>query len=121
MAAARPHPPPDIAPEQFFTAWIPKVVRDDPSRVARLGATEAVLEFNLEGDGGGAFQLHVRDGQVTGAVGAAKKPNVRLTLDLPTWRQLNSGELSAPEAFLRRRVKLEGNLALAMKLHFIIG
>jgi putative sterol carrier protein len=119
--ADRPHPPPDIAPEQFFTSWIPGIVRDDPQRSAKLGATDAVLEFNLEGKGGGAFQLHVRDGQVKGIVGSAKKPNLRLTLDLPTWRQLNSGELSAPEAFLKRRVKLEGNLALAMKLHFIIG
>ena len=42
-------------------------------------------------------------------------------LDVTTWRLLNSGELSAPEAFLRRRVRLEGNLALAIKLHLIIG
>jgi putative sterol carrier protein len=117
--ADRPHPPADIAPEQFFTAWIPDVVRNDPQRTARLGNTEAVLEFNLEG--AGAYQLHVSDGKVTGRVGSAAKPNLRLTLDLPTWRQLNSGELSAPEAFLKRRVKLEGNIALAMKLHFIIG
>ena len=49
------------------------------------------------------------------------RPRGRLTLDVPTWRKLNSGELSAPTAFLTRRVKLEGNLGLALKLHFIIG
>jgi len=119
--ADRPHPPPDIAPEQFFTEWIPRIVSEDPTRNARLGATDAVLEFNLEGVGGGAFQLHVRDGQVTGSVGPAKKPTLRLTLDVPTWRKLNSGELAAPLAFITRKVKLEGNLGLAMKLHFIIG
>jgi putative sterol carrier protein len=117
----RPHPAPDISPEQFFTEWIPRIVRDDPKRNARLGATDAILEFNLQGDGGGAFQLHVRDGQVTGSVGPAKKPTLRLTLDMPTWRKLNSGELSAPHAFVTRKVKLEGNIGLAMKLHFIIG
>src|SRR5688572_8634927 len=115
MAADRPHPPPDIAPEQFFTEWIPRIVSEDPARTSRLGATDAVLEFNLEGEGGGAFQLHVSDGKVTGSVGAAKTPTVRLTLDVPTWRKLNSGELSAPTAFLTRKVKLEGNFGLAMK------
>ena len=49
--ADQPHPPPDIAPEQFFTSWIPGIVRDDPQRSAKLGATDAVLEFNLEGKG----------------------------------------------------------------------
>ena len=44
-----------------------------------------------------------------------------LRLDLETWKCLNAGELSAPEAFLRRRVHLEGNLALAVKLHLILG
>ena len=42
-------------------------------------------------------------------------------LDVETWRALNRGELSAPEAFLRRRVRLEGDHALAVKLHLILG
>jgi putative sterol carrier protein len=119
--AARPIPPPDIEPERFFTEWIPGVVAGDPERRARLGATAAVLEFVLEGEGGGVFQLAVRDGLVEGHVGAPERADLRLRLDVPTWRELNSGALSAPEGFLRRRVRLEGNLILALKLHFIIG
>lgn len=118
---ARPLPPPDIAPEQFFARWIPEMVRNDPERSARLGNTNVVLEFQLEGEGGGSYQLEVRDGLVHGSVGSPAKPDLRLKLDLATWRRLNSGELSAPEAFVRQRVKLEGNFALALKLHLIIG
>jgi putative sterol carrier protein len=119
--ANRPLPPDDIAPEQFFTRWIPEVVAGDPSRRARLGATEAVLEFVLEGDGGGNFHFRLFEGLVHGHVGAPERADLRVRLDIATWRLLNSGELSAPEAFLRRRVRLEGNLALAIKLHLIIG
>jgi putative sterol carrier protein len=119
--ANRPLPPPDIEPEVFFTRWIPDVVAGDPARRARLGETEAVLEFLLDGDGGGLFHFCVSEGRVEGRVGAPPRSDLRVRLDVTTWRLLNSGELSAPEAFLRRRVRLEGNLALAIKLHLIIG
>jgi putative sterol carrier protein len=117
----RPVPPPDILPEHFFTRWIPDVVGADPDRSARLGETEAVLEFLLEGEGGGRFHLRLRDGAVEGYSGPPARSDLRVHLDVETWRLLNSGDLSAPEAFLRRRVRLEGNLALAIKLHLIIG
>jgi putative sterol carrier protein len=117
----RPFPPPDILPEHFFTRWIPEVVGADPERSARLAETEAVLEFVLEGEGGGSFYLSVREGAVLGYAGPPERADLRVHLDVETWRLLNSGELSAPEAFLRRRVRLEGNLALAVKLHLIIG
>jgi putative sterol carrier protein len=119
--AERPVPPPDIAPEHFFTRWIPGVVGADAERLARLAGTEAVLEFVLEGEGGGAFHLALGQGGVEGRSGAAEQPDLRVRLDVLTWRELNSGALSAPEAFLRRRVRLEGNLILALKLHLIIG
>jgi putative sterol carrier protein len=119
--AERPVPPPDIAPEHFFTEWIPGIVHGDAERRARLGTTVAVLEFLLEGEGGGSFQLQLREGLVEGRCGAPDRADLRIRLDLATWRDLNSGALSAPEAFLRRRVRLEGNLVLALKLHFIIG
>jgi putative sterol carrier protein len=117
----RPVPPADIEPEPFFTEWIPEVVRGDAERRARLGAVAAVLEFLLEGEGGGSFHLELNEGLVEGRCGSPERADLRVRLDVSTWRQLNSGELSAFEAFLRRRVRLEGNLALAVKLHLIIG
>ncbi len=114
-------PPSDISPIEFFTRWIPESVEQDLSRQKRLGATEATLEFELLGEGGGTFTLQLSGGAVRGCVGSAEQPDLRIRLDLDTWRALNSRELSAPEAFLRRRVRLEGNLVLALKLHLIIG
>jgi putative sterol carrier protein len=119
--AQRPLPPDDIAPEHFFTRWIPDVVAADAERRARLGAADHVLLFELEGDGGGLFHLRVREGLVEGYCGVPERVDLRVRLDVVTWRELNRGALSAPEAFLRRRVRLEGNLTLALKLHLIIG
>jgi putative sterol carrier protein len=114
-------PPADIAPAEFFTRWLPEVVRADAERRERLGGTAAILEFELEGEGGGHFHVRVEDGEVRGFVGAAQDADLRVRVDLASWRELNAGTLSAPLALLRRRVHLSGNLVLAVKLHLIIG
>ena len=114
-------PPDDITPAEFFTSWVPLAVARDPSRSARLGAAPHALEFTLEGEGGGVFGVHIADGAVRGSVGALEHADLRVRLDVETWRALNRGDMSAPEAFLKRRVHLKGSLILAVKLHVILG
>lgn len=114
-------PPADISPETFFTRWVPETVAIDASRRERLGASAHDLEFTLEGEGGGVFGVHIADGCVRGSVGGLERADLRIRLGVDTWRALNRGEISAPEAFLRRRVHLKGNLILAVKLHVILG
>lgn len=119
--AERARPPEDITPEEFFVRWVPTAVAADPSRRERLGAKPVEIEFELEGEGGGHFGVHLTDGAVAGSVGPLGDADLRVRTDVATWRALNRGELSAPEAFLRRRVHLKGNLLLAVKLHLILG
>jgi putative sterol carrier protein len=114
-------PPDDITPEEFFTRWVPAAVVGDPERRRRLGEGDALLQFELDGDGGGCFALRIAAGEVTGASGPVERPDLRIELDVETWRALNRGELSAALAFLQRRVRLHGNLFLAVKLHLILG
>ena len=119
--ADRVLPPDDISPSEFFTRWIGESVASDPERRARLGDTRAIMLFRLMGEGGGAFTVFVDGGQVRGEEGCAHAPDLEIEVDLETWRRLNRGEISAPEAALRRRLKLKGNLVLAIKLHLILG
>jgi putative sterol carrier protein len=117
----RPVPPREIEPLEFFTRWLPAVVAGDAERRQRLGDTAATLQFDLVGDGGGSFLLHVEAGNVRGELGPAPAADLRLELDVSTWRALNEGTLSAPEAFLRRRLRVHGSFLLALKLQLIIG
>lgn len=119
--ADRATPPDDITPEEFFLCWVPAAVSADPARRGRLGARPLQIEFELEGEGGGVFGVHLADGAVSGSVGPLGEADLRVRTDVETWRALNRGDLSAPEAFLRRRVHLKGNLLLAVKLHLILG
>lgn len=117
----RARPPDDIQPREFFTRWIGDAVARDPQRSARLGETAATIEFEVTGEAGGVFHIEIANGHVQGHEGPVTAPDLRVRVDLETWRALNRGTLSAPEALLRRRVHLSGNFLLALKLHLILG
>jgi putative sterol carrier protein len=121
MKHERARPPDDIAPREFFTRWVPEAVARDEERRARLGATRAAIHFELLGPEGGDFTVAMDAGEVRGAEGVPGRADLHVRLDVPTWRALNRGELSAPEAMLRGRVRIRGDLLLAIKLHFILG
>jgi putative sterol carrier protein len=114
-------PPPDIAPAEFFARWLPRMVEHDDARRAQLGDTRATIVFELEGEGGGVFHVRIADGAVEGGAGEPERADLRVRVDVASWRALNAGTLSAPRALLQRRVHLSGNLLLAVKLHLIIG
>ncbi len=121
--AARARPPDDISPLEFFTAWIPATLSQDDERRRRLGDTVASLVFvlcELESEAV-TYTLEVEAGSVRGRPGRALQPDLEIQVDVETWRALNRGELSAPEALLQRRLRVSGNLVLALKLHVILG
>ena len=121
--AERAVPPDDISPHDFFTRWVPTTVAQDEERRRRLGDTQAKLLFVLdEGEGETTcYTLDVADGEVSGRAGRVDGPDLEVHVDVPTWRALNRGDISAPEALLRRRLRISGNLVLALKLHLILG
>ena len=65
--------------------------------------------------------VQIEDGVVRGTEGPVENPDLRVVIDFDTWRQLNRGEISAPEALLKRKVKLHGDFLLGLKLHLILG
>ena len=117
----RHRPPEDIPPADFFTRWICDSVDADADRRAMLGDTRATIEFELTGDGGGFFSLVLAEGRVSGREGPCQDADLRVRVGMETWRALNRGSISAPEALLRRQVTLRGKFLLALKLHLILG
>ncbi len=117
----RARPPEDISPADFFTRWIPDAVASDAHRRHRLGGTAATIVFELTGEPGGVFSLRIDAGIVHGSPGSDGEADLRVMVDVETWRALNRGTLSAPQALLKRRVHIHGDFILALKLHLILG
>ena len=121
MAKTRAVPPEDISAEDFFTRWVPERVAVDEERRAKLRRTTAAIEFTLTSPSRQVYTLHIEGGEVRGERSAHPEPDLTVELDEETWRALNRGGISAPEALLRRRVRIHGDLVLALKLHLILG
>ena len=117
----RPVPPEDISPLEFFTCWLPEMVAADHERRRKLGNTEARIVFAFDEPEHGAYTLYIGSGLVRGEADRVADPDLEVRVGLETWRSLNRGEMSAPEAALRRRLTLAGDLVLALKLHIILA
>jgi len=120
----RARPPEDITPAEFFTRWVPDAVARDDERRRRFVGTHATVEFRISDTAAAddeVFAIAIVDGRVTGSAGPARDPALRVGVDLETWRALNRGDIAAPQALLSRRLVLEGDLVLGLKLHLILG
>jgi putative sterol carrier protein len=58
---------------------------------------------------------------VRGDAGKLDAPDLVLSTDVETWRKLNAGEIKAPTAVLKGKLKFHGSMYLALRIHFIIG
>ena len=117
----RAKPSETITPEEFFSSWIPKSVHDDPQRRKGVEEVNACIRFLLSGEGGGAYDVLLSGGEVSGGEASEDPADLTLQLSMETWRGLNRGSITAPEALIKRQLKVQGNLRLALKLHLILG
>ena len=78
---------------------------------------DAVIHFKFTGAEAGDWNTTIKDGKVDVAQGApGKQPNMTLTADSSEYIKIITGELDPMQAFMQGKVKLGGDLNLAMKL-----
>jgi len=77
---------------------------------------EAVVQYNLSGDQGGDWIISIGDGKCTTEKGVAEAPKLTLIADAGDYIDIITGKLNAMSAFAGGKLKLKGDLNLAMKL-----
>jgi putative sterol carrier protein len=74
-----------------------------------------VIQYHLTGEEAGDWIITIQDGQCTVAEGIAEKPNMTLTADSDDYKDVITGKVNGMTAFMQGKVKLAGDLNLAMK------
>lgn len=92
--------------------------RIDPKKTAGMNCT---YQFNITGEGGGDWYVVLADGQPSVHEGTAENPNITLTADSANWLDIVNGKSSGQMAFLTGKLKIKGDMALAMKLQSLLG
>ncbi|MBA4380699.1 MAG: SCP-2 family sterol carrier protein [Anaerolinea sp.] len=77
---------------------------------------DAVLQFKFTGAEASEWFATVKDGACTVEQGAHPSPKMTLTADSGDYVKIFTGELDGMQAFMQGKIKLAGDLNLAMKL-----
>ena len=78
---------------------------------------DAVIHFKFTGAEAGDWNTTIKDGEVDVAPGVpSKQPNMTLTADSSDYIKIITGEMDGMQAFMQGKIKLAGDLNLAMKL-----
>lgn len=100
--------------EEFFAALPGKV---DPGKTAGINA---VFQMNLSGEGGGQWYVSVEDGVPSVSRGEAPNPNITLSATAQDWLDIVNRKLSGQAAFMTGKLRVQGDISLAMKLQSIM-
>ena len=78
---------------------------------------DAVVHFKFTGGEAGEWNAVIKDGKCEVAQGIPRRqPTMTLTADSSDYIKLFTGELDGMQAFMQGKLKLGGDLNLAMKL-----
>ncbi len=77
---------------------------------------DTVIQYHLTGEEGGDWIITINDGKCTVEPGVAQNPKMTLTADSQDYKDVITGKTNAMQAFMQGKLKLAGDLNMAMKL-----
>jgi len=77
----------------------------------------AVYQFDITGEGGGKYYAEIKDGELTMAEGEHENPSITLTMAAQDYVDMVEGKLNGQMAFMTGKLKIKGDMSLAMKLN----
>lgn len=77
---------------------------------------EAVIQFHFSGDEAGDWVATIGDGQCTVDQGTTEEATMTLRADSQDYKDIILGKLDPMTAFMQQKVKLTGNLNMALGL-----
>jgi len=77
-----------------------------------------VFQFNLDDE---VFVVAIADNAVQVSEGAVEKPSIQLTMTSADFLDLVSGKLNGQTAFLTGKLKVKGDMTLALKLQSVFN
>lgn len=85
-------------------------------RADKAAGTNATIQYDISGDGGGTWNAVIKDGTCAVTPGAAASPNLTLQISAQDWLDMLSGKQSGQMLFMSGKLKVKGDMGLAMKL-----
>lgn len=104
--------------KEIFEKRIPEGIAKDP---AKAKAINAVYQFNITGPGGGNWYVDLSSDPAVVKEGTAASPGCTITVGDNDFIGIVTGKLNGQMAFMSGKLKVAGNMSLAMKLGTVLG
>jgi putative sterol carrier protein len=82
---------------------------------AAVGMTKT-LQWNITGDQTGVWAFQIVNGEGKLIPGGVEKPDITFTVSDNDWLAITEGKLDATNAFMTGKLKIAGDMMLAMKV-----
>ena len=107
----------ELTIKSIFEERITENLKTNPDKVAGI---KAVYQFNITGDGGGNYFVDLTEAPKV-STGTAEKANCTITASSSDFIDIVTGKLNGQMAFMTGKLKIAGDMSLAMKLQKILG
>ncbi len=77
---------------------------------------DATILFDLSGENGGLFWLKLADGAAEAGEGAVDNPTMTLKASADDWFAVSTGQVNAMQLFMTGKIKILGDMSLAMRM-----
>ncbi len=102
---------------QIFSEDLPNKLNSNADDVSGV---DAVYQFNIDGDNGGTWTVDLTKDSDFVSEGEADDPDCVVSMKESDFVDMYSGKLPGPQAFMMGKLKIQGDMSLAMKLQKFI-
>lgn len=103
--------------KEMFDAMRARVAAN-PDKVSNL---KAAYQFEVTGDGGGVYHATFDNGAYDIGEGALENPGCTVTVSAADFMAMTTGKANPTALFMTGKLKIKGDMGLAMKLQGLLG
>ncbi len=98
---------------QYFETDVPALIAN---KADNLKSIDAIYEFQITGDNGGTWTLDLKNDPISIAEKQGDGPDCTVIMKDESFTKMVNGDLKPQMAFLTGKLKVTGNMGLALKL-----
>ncbi len=99
-----------------FFDQVPEKVNKD-----KIQGMDCIYQFDITGDGGGQWYIVIANGDAIVHEGTSENPSITITMEASNFINLLQGKLNGQMAFMTGKLKIKGDMALALKLQSVFS